>query len=160
MFLFSRKNVLREVPYQKFRGKNSPEVTAAKEYLNKTHPTLLPRESSIAGLVGHQPFYYVGCSKKDSYTRYHFCEGSDDRIIYIVLCDEEREKIIKLFTDKMKEMAQNYQGEFIYKDSLKGMFVGKDVKHRFYSNRRRAIALMSDDGEINFPPILEGEDME
>lgn len=140
-----------------FDRENSKKI-AAKNYLNKTHPTLLPRESG--SLFAHPPFNYVGCSKKDSYTRYHFIEGSDNRIIYIVLCDEEREKIIQLFTDKMKEMEENYQKEFIYKDSLQGMFVGKDVKHRFFSERRKAIAFMSDYGEIEFMPILESEDMD
>lgn len=140
--------------------KDTPEVIAAKEYLDMTHPTLLPRNSNMAGLVGHPPFNYVGSSKKDSYTRYHFYEGCDSRITYIVLCDEEREKIIELFNEKMKENFDNYDGEFIYKDSLKGMFVGEDIKHRFFSNCRRAIAFMSDDGNIDFPPILEGEDMD
>lgn len=97
--------------------KDCPEITAAQEYLNKTHPTLFPRESG--SLFAHPPFNYVGCSQKDSYTRYHFSEGTDTRIIYIVLCDEEREKIIKLFNGKMKEVVENYQEEFIYKDSLK-----------------------------------------
>jgi len=157
MFLFRKKKSSNASSSKKVR-KDSPEITAAKEYLNKTHPTLLPRDSS--SLFAHPPFNYVGSSQKDSYTRYHFSEGSDTRIIYIVLCDEERNKVIKLFTDKMKEMVENYQEEFIYKDSLKGMFVGENVKHRFFSNRRRAVAFMTDDGEIDFPPILDSEDMD
>lgn len=157
MFLFRKKKSSNASSSSKVR-KDSPEVTAAKEYLNKTHPTLLPRKSGDP--FAHPPFNYVGCSQKGSYTRYHFCEGCDDRIIYIVLCDEEREKIIQLFTDKMKKMEKNYQEEFVYKESLKGMFIGENVKHHFSSNRRRALAAMSDDGKIDFLPILESEDMD
>lgn len=140
--------------------KYTPEVIAAKNYLDMTHPTLLPRNSSMASIVGHPPFNYVGSSKKDSYTRYHFYEGCDSRLTYIVLCAEEREKIIELFNEKMKENFDDYDGEFVYKDSMKGMFIGEEIKHRFFSNRRRAIAFMSDDGDIDFPPILESEDMD
>jgi len=157
MFLFRKKKSSNASSSPKVR-EDSPEITAAKEYLNKTHPTLIPRESR--NICARPAFKYVGCSQKDSYTRYHFSEGTDTRIIYIVLCDEERDKIIKLFNDKMKEMVENYQEEFIYNDSLKGMFVGENIKHRFFSNRRRAVAFMSDDGNINFPPILESEDMD
>lgn len=157
MFLFRKRNSSNESSSQKFR-KDSPEITAAKEYLNKTHPTLIPRESG--NLLAHPPFNYVGCSRQDSYTRYHFIEGDDTRIIYTVLCDEEREKVIKLFDSKMKEGLENYQEEFIYKDSLNGMFIGENVKHRFFSNRRKVVAFMTDDGDINFPPIIESEDMD
>ncbi len=161
MFLFHPKKVPTQIQVQMFVKivrKDSPEIIAAKEYLNKTHPTLLPRASTT--LFTEPPFNYVGYSKKDSYKRYQFIEGSDTRIIYIVLCDEERDKVIKLFTDKMKEMVENYQEEFIYKDSLKGMFVGKNVKHRFFSNRHRAVAIMTDDGKIEFQPIPGSEDMD
>ncbi len=157
MLLFHKKKSSKANSSPNVR-KATPEITSAKEYLNKTHPTLLSRDSST--LFAHPPFNYVGCSQKDSYTRYHFSEGGNTRIIYIVLCDEERDKVIKLFTDKMKEMVENYQEEFIYKDSLKGMFVGENVKHRFFSNRRRVVAFMTDDGEIDFPPIIESEDMD
>ena len=44
--------------------KYTPEVIAAKNYLDMTHPTLLPRNSSMASIVGHPPFNYVGSSKK------------------------------------------------------------------------------------------------
>ena len=40
--------------------KYTPEVIAAKNYLDMTHPTLLPRNSSMASIVGHPPFNYVG----------------------------------------------------------------------------------------------------
>ncbi len=157
MFLFFKKKGPNVISSKKVR-KDSPQITEAKEYLNRTHPTLLPRESG--SLIAHPPFKYVGCSQQDSYTRYHFSEGNDTRIIYIVLCNEEREKIIKMFNDKMKEMIENFQEEFFYKDSLKGMFVGENVKHRFFSNRRRAVVLMTDDGNIDFSTILESEDMD
>ena len=157
MFPFKKRKNTNASPNTR---EDSPAVIAAREYLDKTHPTLTGRDSDIAALCGNEPFKYLGCSQNGEYTRYHFCKGSDERIIYIVLCNEEREKVIKLFTDKMKEMVKNYQEEFIYKDSLKGMFVGENVKHRFFSNRRNAVAFMTEDGEIDFPPILESEDMD
>ena len=137
---------------------NSPEIAKALEYLNKTHPTLIPRESG--NLFARPPFKYIGCLKKDSYTRYHFSEGTDTRIIYIVLCDEERNQVIKLFNDKIREMIENYQEDFIYKDTLKGMFIGEKDTHRFFSNQHHAVAFMTDDGNISFPPILESEEMD
>ena len=152
--LFRRKQKTNSQP--KVR-QNSPEVIKAKEYLDRTHPTLIGRGSAIAGLCGNEPFNYLESSQNGEYTRYHFCKGSDKRIIYIVLSDEERKKIIQLFAEKMKE---KYEEEFIYKDSLKGMFVGEEVRHRFYFTRRRALAFMSDEGAIWFPPILASEDME
>ena len=136
--------------------KESLEVIAAREYLDKTHPTLTGRDSAIARLGGHAPFNYLGCSKNGKYTRYHFCEGLDGRIIYIVLSNEEREKIIQLFKEKTAGSGE----EFIYKDSLKGMFMGEKVRHRFFSSCREQVAFMSDDGEIWVPPILHDEDMD
>ena len=157
MFLFKKKKNTNVSP--KIR-KDSPEIIAAREYLDKTHPTLTGRDSAIAAICGNKPFKYLGCSRNGEYTRYHFCEGSDERIIYIVLCDEEREKIIALFKDVMKEKVENYDGEFIYKDSLTGMFVGEEVKHRFFSSRSGVVAFMSEDGNIRFPTILQDEDMD
>ena len=157
MFLFKKKK--NTDARQKVR-ENSPEVVAAREYLDKTHPTLTGRDSPIATMCGHKPFNYLECSKNGEYTRYHFCEGSDKRIIYIVLCDEERKKMIQLFNDTMKENVEYYEGEFIYKDSLKGMFVGEEVKHCFFSCCRNEVAFMSDDGDVEFSPILQSEDME
>lgn len=136
--------------------KESPEVIAAREYLHKTHPTLTGRDSPIAGLCGHEPFNYLGCSKNGEYTRYHFCKGLNKRVIYIVLSNKEREKIIQLFK---KKTGENGNG-FIYKDSLKGMFVGENVQHRFFSSGRKRVAFMSDNGEISVPPILHSEDMD
>ncbi len=156
-FLFSKK---KKTNANKKVRKNSPEVIAAKEYLDRTHPTLNGRDSNSAAICGNYPFNYIGCSQKGEYIRYHFCEGMDKRIIYIVLSNEEREKIIQLFTEKMKQKVKNYEGEFIYKDSLKGMFVGEEVKHRFFSKFHKDVAFMSDDGNIEFPPILESEDMD
>lgn len=157
MFLFHKKKRIKSIQNKEVR-KDSPEVIAAKEYLTKTHPTLLPREAN--SLIARPPFNYIGCSKKDSYTRYHFTEGSDTRTTYIVLSDDEREKIIAFFTDKMKERLSNYQGEFIYQDTLKGMFVGNNDTHRFFSDKYHAVAFMTDDGNIKFPPVLESEDLD
>lgn len=157
MFLFHKK---KDTNAKQNVREYSPEVIAAREYLEKTHPTLIGRDSAIAVICGNAPFKYLGCSQNGLYTRYHFCEGADERIIYNVLCDEEREKIIRLFNDTMKEKMENYNEEFTYKDSLKGMFVGEEVKHRFFSNSSKEVAFMSDNGEINFPTILQDEDMD
>ncbi|MCI9063504.1 MAG: hypothetical protein HFJ17_02745 [Clostridia bacterium] len=137
--------------------KDSPEVIAARKYLEKTYPTLLPRDGT---LIGNDPFNYIGYSRNGSYIRCRFCEGCDKRIIYIVLCEEERKKIIQLFNEKMKEKVKDYEDEFVYKGSLKGMFVGENVKHCFFSKYHKSLAFMSDEGEIEFQPILEDVDME
>ena len=157
MFLFRKKK--KEIKQPKLR-QDSPEVIAAKEYLDKTHPTLLGRDSTIAHICGNYPFNYLESSQNGEYTRYHFCQGVNKRIIYIVLSDEEREKIIQMFTEKMKDLFPNYADEFVYKDSLKGMFVGEQVKHRFFHRSRENVAFMSDSGNIDFPPILHSEDMD
>lgn len=148
MFWFRKKKKTKAHP--KVR-KESPEIIAAREYLNKMHPTLLPRDGSW-----NQPFNYIESSQNGEYTRYHFCEGLDKRIIYIVLSNKEREGIIQLFKGKTADCGE----EFIYKDSLKGMFVGENVQHRFFSSHSEKVAFMSDNGEIWLPPILHSEDMD
>lgn len=50
--------------------------------------------------------------------------------------------------------------EFSYVESAKGMFIGENVRHRFYSSKYRAWAHMDDDGNIAIPPILNSEDMD
>lgn len=154
MFLFGKRKKTNAQP--KVR-KDSPEIIAAREYLERMHPTLLPRDGGW-----NKPFNCIGISQNGQYTRYHFCEGLDKRIIYIVLQNEEREKVIQVFEEKVKEQVPNCKKEFIYKDSLKGMFIGEEVKHRFYTTGtgRRLLAFMSDDGNIQFPPIIESENMD
>ena len=138
--------------------KESVEVIAAKAYLNKTHPTLLKRGSM--DLAARGEFNFIGASKNGEYTRYHFCEGYDQRIIFVVLCEEERDKIIQLFREKMRKQYPNITGTFMYLDSMKGMFIGEEVKHRFFLNHFRRVAFMSDDGEIHLPIVLRDEDMD
>ena len=154
--MFSQKR--KSIKQPKLR-KDSPEVIAAKEYLDKTHPTLIGRDSNISHLCGNYPFYYIENSQSGKYTRYHFCQGNDKRIIYIVLCDEEREKIIQLFAEKMKEKYPFYNHDFIYTDSLKGMFIGDNIRHRFFSSHTNMTAFMTDEGDIWLPIILRDEDM-
>ena len=50
--------------------------------------------------------------------------------------------------------------EFRYKDSMKGMFIGEEVRHRFFTNRGREVAFMSDDGRIEIWHVLQDEDMD
>lgn len=137
-----------------------PNVAKAKKYLDETHPTLLDRDSIQANRLGIYPFHYIGCSRHDEYTRYYFCQGSDKRIIYVWLSNEERKKIIQLFTQKMKEKFKNYKDEFKYNDSLslKGRFVGRNIMHRFYSNQHRTIVFMSDNGDISSVPMVDDAD--
>lgn len=152
LFSFLKKKKTKAQP--EVREEDRPEVIAAREYLDRTHPTLLGRTSEMAHFCGNYPFNYLESSQNGEYTRYHFCEGSDKRIIYIVLCDAEREKMIQLFKEKTADCDE----EFTYKDSLKGMFVGEEVRHRFFS--RDTVAFMSDDGDIWGLPILHSVDMD
>jgi len=146
IFCKKKKTECEEVPTE-----NSPEVIAAREYLEKTHPTLIPRESKW-----NTPFNYIGCSQNGEYVRYKFYEGFDQKNVYIVLSDKERDKIIELFNEK----AVEYDDEFTYEDSLQGMLVGEKVKHRFLSSRYNIFAFMSDDGDIQFPNIIHEESVD
>ena len=142
---FHRKETTQEV------RPDSPEVLKAKEYLESTRPKLIGKDSPIANLCGNYPFTYVGCSQNGEYTRYHFCEGTNKKIIYVVLSDEEKEKIIQLFSEKMKKLIKNDNETFTYTDSLKGMFVDEEINHRFYSIHHKTFVFMSDFGNIWFP---------
>ena len=148
MFLFRKKK--KETKPLLFR-KDHPEVIAAQKFLEETHPTLIPRRDFNV-LCGREPFNYIKSSRNGSFVRHHFCEGVDTRIIYIALSPEEREKVIQTFKEKLGD--DNV--EFIYKDSLKGMFIGNEVKHRFFINDR--VAFMSDNGEVEFPKVLQEVD--
>ncbi len=50
--------------------------------------------------------------------------------------------------------------DFRYKDSMKGMFIGEEVRHRFFTNRCRKVAFMTDDGRIEIWHVLQDEDMD
>lgn len=153
MCFFRKKKKTEEVETKTKGRKETPEVENARKLLEAAHPTLLPRDSS---LVGRKPFNYLGSSQYGEYTRYYFCEGINKRIIYIIPCKEEIEKIIQLFGEKMPKDKD----EFSYVESAKGMFIGENVRHRFYSSKYKAWAHMDDDGNIAIPPILNSEDME
>lgn len=138
--------------------RSSPAVARAKQYLEELYPSLVSKYSSKVNLCGIYPFNYKGISQEKGYVRYLFIEGTDERITYVVLTDEERENIIQLFTNKMKEKNKEYNNSFIYKGSLKGMFVGEEPKHRFYCPNCKTWAFMSDEGEISFPCILRDKE--
>ena len=157
MCFFRKKKKTEKVESKSKGRKETPEVVNARKLLEAAHPTLLPRDgSAMSGLCGCEPFNYLGSSQHGEYTRYHFCEGLDKRIIYIIPCKEEIEKLIQLFREKMPEDKD----EFGYVESAKGMFIGETVRHRFYSPKYKAWAHMDDDGNIAIPPILNGEDMD
>lgn len=153
MWFFRKKKKTEEVESKVKGRKETPEVENARKLLEAAHPTLLPRDGS---LWGREPFNYLGSSQHGEYTRYHFCEGLDKRIIYIIPCKEEIEKIIQLFGEKMPKDKD----EFAYVESAKGMFIGENVRHRFYSSKYKAWAHMDDEGNIAIPPILNSEDMD
>lgn len=153
MCFFRKKKKIEKVESKLKGRKETQEVKNARKLLEAAHPTLLPRDGS---LWGRQPFNYLGSSQHGEYTRYHFCEGLDKRIIYIIPCKEEIEKLIQLFREKMPEDKD----EFGYVESAKGMFIGETVRHRFYSPKYKAWAHMDDDGNIAIPPILNSEDMD
>ena len=129
MFSFFKKKKTENVELKSKGRKETPEVVNARKLLEAAHPTLLPRNgSAMSGLCGCEPFNYLGSSKHGEYTRYHFCEGLDKRIIYIIPCMEEIGKLIQLFGEKMPKDKD----EFRYVESAKGMFIGETVQHHFY----------------------------
>ena len=157
MCFFKKKKKTEKVESKPKSRKETPEVANARKLLEAAHPTLLPRDgSALSGLCGCEPFNYLGSSQHGKYTRYHFCEGVNKRIIYIIPCKEEIEKLIQLFGEKMPKDKD----EFGYVESAKGMFIGETVQHRFYSPKYKAWAHMDDDGNIAIPTILSGEDMD
>lgn len=157
MCFFRKKKKTEKVESKLKCREETLEVINARKLLEAAHPTLLPRDgSTISGLCGCYPFNYLGSSQHGEYTRYHFCEGFESRIIYIIPCKEEIEKLIQLFGEKIPKDKD----EFRYIESAKGMFIGETVQHRFYSVRYRAWAHMDDEGNISFPTILNGEDIE
>ena len=157
MCFFRKKKKTEKVESKSKARKETPEVVNARKLLEAAHPTLLPRDgSALSGLCGCEPFNYLGSSQHGEYTRYHFCEGVNKRIIYIIPCKEEIEKLIQLFGEKMPKDKD----EFGYVESAKGMFIGETVQHRFYSPKYKAWAHMDDDGNIAIPTILNGEDMD
>ena len=129
MFSFFKKKKVETQANPNVR-KESVEVIAAEAYLNKTHQTLLKRGSTDFASRGE--FNFIGTSQNGEYTRYHFCEGNDQRIIFVVLCEEERNKSIQMFKEEMRKQYPNITGTFMYLDSMKGMFIGEEVKHRFF----------------------------
>ena len=157
MLFFLKRKKTEKAELEQKGQKETREVVNARKLLETAHPTLLPRGgSAISRLCGCDSFNYLGTSQHGEYTRYHFCEGGDKRIIYIIPCEEEIKKIIQLFGEKIPKDKD----EFAYVESAKGMFIGETVRHRFYSTKYRAWAHMDDDGNISIPPILNSEDMD
>ena len=158
MCLFNKKNKRQKqksTDINRKVHKNSPEVRKARAYLEKLYPAL--QKKSI--LKRNFTFNFIEATKNGEYVRYHFREGNDCRLTFIVLSDKEIEKVSQLFKEKFKEKVDNVE-DFTYIGSLKGIFIGYDCKHRFLCESSRLLAFMSDDGEIDFPYILEPEDMD
>lgn len=109
------------------------KIAKSRKYLESTH-------STYNVFDGEQPFHYIETSKKGSFKRYHFYQGLNKTLIYVVLSNKERKKIIRYFKEKM---GDSYE----YKDTI---VMGGVIQHRFYrpQDYNTSITFMIDDGEI------------
>ena len=137
LFKKKKENAKKEV-------RESPEIAKARKYLESTHPT-------HSFLYGEQPFHYIETSEKDEFKRYHFYQGLDKRLIYVVLSDEERNEITNVFKEKMGD-------SYAYQDTI---ILGNGIQHRFYRPKafNTSITFMTDDGEIWGGNFAMDEDM-
>ncbi len=119
------------------KARESPEVVKARRYLEKLHLSY-----SLLGQI--EPFHYIQTSEKGSFKRYHFYQGDDKRLVYVVLSDEERNEILKMFKEKMGEKGDSYA----YQDTI--LMGENEFQHRFYRPKafNTSITFMTDDGEI------------
>lgn len=134
-------------------GCESREIAKARKFLESTHRTYFPMDEYWTG-DGTRPFHYVETSQKGDFKRYHFYQGIDERLIYVVLSDKERNEITKVFRDKM-----GYS--YAYKDSISTK--GSGIQHRFYrpNSHNTSITFMDDDtGKIWGGHFAMDEDME
>ena len=127
------------------------EVIKARESLEKSHSGLLQNHDKT-----ERTFIHIGGSMYDGHERYHFFLNGNKKIIYIAISDEEREKVVQLFTEKIDKHADSYS----YIDTTRGMIADQKVYHRFYSEQHRMFAYMPDEGNIKFITFLESEDMD
>lgn len=120
----------------KEKVRESPEIVKARKYLESIH-------STHSVLRGEQPFHYMETSEKGNFKRYHFYQGLDKRIIYVVLSDEERSEITKSFKEKMGD-------SYAYQDTILSSMIGNVIQHRFYQPEafNTSITFMTDDGKI------------
>ena len=111
--------------------RESPEIKEARKFLEAVY--------------GERAFHYVETSEKEGFERYHFYEGRDKRVIYVVLSYEERKKIRRAFEEKMGNL-------YVYHDSIISSCTGMRIQHRFYipGKFQTSITWMNDDGEIQY----------
>lgn len=131
----------------KKKVRESPEIAKARKYLESIH-------STHSFLHGEQPFYYIETSEKGGFKRYHFYQGLDKRLIYVVLSDQERNEITKAFKEKMGD-------SYAYKDTILSSMTGDVIQHRFYrpGSFNTSITFMTDEGEIWGGNFAMDEDM-
>lgn len=83
--------------------RESPEIAKARKYLESVY--------------GERAFHYMETSEEEAYKRYHFYQGPDKRLIYVVLSDEERNEITKAFKEKMGD-------SYAYQDTILSSMTG------------------------------------
>ena len=147
MFRFFKRKTKDVNDNAKKKVRESPEIAKARKYLESIH-------STHSFLHGEQPFHYMETSEKGAFKRYHFYQGLDKRLIYVVLSDEERKEIIKAFTEHMG-------ASYAYKDTILCCMTGNVIQHRFYrpNSYNTSITFMTDDGEIWGGNFAMDEDM-
>lgn len=140
MFGFFKKKNKNVNDNAKKEVRESPEIVKARKYLESVY--------------GERAFHYMETSEKGAYKRYHFYQGLDERLIYVVLSDEERNEITKAFKEKMGD-------SYAYQDTILSSMTGNVIQHRFYRPKafNTSITFMTDDGEIWGGNFAMDEDM-
>lgn len=116
--------------------RENAEIAKAKNYLYRTHPV-----SKL--LYGKEPYHYLRTSQKGKFIRYEFYKGTDKRLLYIVLSDEERMEVENTFKARMGE-------GYIYHDTIFSDILCDVVQHRFYipNGSGETRAYMTDEGVV------------
>jgi len=141
MFLSKKKK-----KHQADKLRNNPEVKKALKWLESTHHV-----SCL--LFGKHPYHYVDISREGQYMRVFFYRGTDKRLLYVVLSDEERKEIEKTFNEKMGGDELYVYQDTIYSEILCGV-----IQHRFFNSEARrdlSRAYMTDDGIIGYGELVK-----
>lgn len=110
------------------------DIDNALAYLIKSHEGLN---------TGNGEFVYVNIVEYNGFIRFLFRKEDDNNLLYVVLSEQERNKIIRTFH---QEMGKNYA----YIDSVLSKELGQTVQHRFYvpNSFDTSFTFMSDNGHI------------
>ena len=131
--------------FRRFQARRR-DVVEAKSFLEMSFHKFLRFDSSPIGLIIPETFDFIKCTKKEQFRRYYF-SGSSRKTIYVVLEEKEKDEKVRHFNNLVKN------SEFVYKYSL--LLAGK-VCHLFVINDYNLAAVMSEDGNVEYLPLLYG----